>query len=102
MARHLVVSTADMEPGSLRKVEVAGEVLCLARTEKGDFFAVPDRCTHEDYPLSEGSIWDECVECPMHGSLFDLRTGEVSGLPAFVPTKSFPVALEGEDVYVEL
>ena len=102
MAKHFVVSAGDMKPGSLLQVEVAGEVLCVARSEQGDFFAIPDSCTHEDYPLSEGEIWDECVECPIHGSLFNLRTGEVSGLPAFVPTKNLPVVLEGDDVYVEL
>ena len=102
MARHLVGTAGEIAPGSLQRVEVAGQAVCVARSDKGDFFAIPDCCTHEDYPLSDGSIWDECVECPVHGSLFDLRTGEVAGLPAFEPTKTFPVELDGDRVYVEL
>jgi nitrite reductase/ring-hydroxylating ferredoxin subunit len=102
MAKHFVVNAQDMKPGSLLQVDVAGMMLCVARTEEGEFFAIPDSCTHEDYPLSDGEIVDECVECPVHGSLFNLRTGEVTGLPAFVPTKALPVELDGDGVYVEL
>jgi 3-phenylpropionate/trans-cinnamate dioxygenase ferredoxin subunit len=103
MAKHFVAHVEDIKPGSLQQVIVADEVLCVARTEQGEFFAIPDACTHEsNSSLSDGEMWDECVECPVHGSLFNLRTGEVTGLPAFVPTTSFSIVVDGDDVYVEL
>jgi nitrite reductase/ring-hydroxylating ferredoxin subunit len=92
----------DLKPGSLTRVDIEGTSICLARTEAGEFRAVADRCTHEDYSLSDGSVWDDQVECPAHGSLFDLNTGEVSGLPAFVPTRVYPVTVEDGELVVEL
>jgi 3-phenylpropionate/trans-cinnamate dioxygenase ferredoxin subunit len=92
----------DVKPGSLVRVEVDGTAICLARTEGGEFRAVADRCTHEDYSLSDGSLWDDQVECPAHGSLFDLNTGDVTGLPAFEPTRVYPVTVEDGEVVLEL
>ena len=52
-----------------------------------DFYAIGDECSHADYSLSEGDVWDdECeIECPKHGSTFSLRTGEPQTLPATQP-----------------
>lgn len=63
--------------------------------------AISDTCTHEDASLSEGEIWEGAVQCPQHGSLFDLRTGAVTGLPAQVAAQTFPVVIEDGAIYVE-
>ena len=102
MARHRVASAADVPPESLKKVEAEGVAICLAHAEDGNFYAIGDVCTHEDYSLSEGELWDMSVECPQHGSQFDLRDGHVTGLPAVIPAQTYPVTVEGEDVYVDV
>ncbi len=86
----------------MRKVSVDGEDLCLAHAEDGAFYAISDLCTHEEYSLSEGELWGLEVECPAHGSRFDLRTGQVTGLPAVTPARVYKVSVEGDDVYVEV
>ena len=59
-----------------------------------------DVCSHAEVPLSEGEIYDHTVECWLHGSCFDLRTGQPTGLPATEPVPVYPVKIEGDDVYV--
>jgi len=89
-------------PESLKRVEAGGIPICLAHAEDGAFYAIGDVCTHEEYSLSEGELWDLSVECPQHGSRFDLRDGHVTGLPAVIPARTFPVTVEGDDVYVDV
>ena len=69
-----------------------------------DFHAVDDECSHEDYSLAEGVVWtEECeIECPRHGSTFDLRTGEPCSLPATQPIAVYTVVVEDRTVSVEL
>ena len=78
--------TDELAPGEARRFDVAGRRIALVRI--GDeFHAVDDECSHEDYSLSEGEVWaEECqIECPRHGSTFDLVTGEPCSLPATQP-----------------
>ena len=91
-----------MPPESLKRVEAGGVAICLAHAEDGGFYAIGDVCTHEEYSLSDGELWDMSVECPQHGSRFDLRDGHVTGLPAVIPATTYPVTVEGEDVYVDV
>ena len=62
--------------------------------------AVEDVCSHANVPLSEGEVEDCTVECWLHGSRFDLRTGEPTGLPAVEPVAIFPVEIRDGDIYV--
>ena len=80
-------------------VEVAGEPVAVARTG-GEVFALRDVCSHAEVPLSEGEIYDHTVECWLHGSCFDLRTGQPTGPPATEPVPTYQVKVLGEDVYV--
>lgn len=70
----------------------------------GELYAIEDRCTHDDGPLAEGTIdASECtVECPRHGSLFDLRTGAPTTLPAYVPVDTFPVLVVQDMIKLEV
>jgi 3-phenylpropionate/trans-cinnamate dioxygenase ferredoxin subunit len=82
-------------------VEVNGEPVAIVRT--GDeVFAIRDVCSHAEVPLSEGEIYDHTIECWLHGSCFDLRTGEPTGLPATQPVPVYPVKIEGDDVLVAI
>ena len=66
-----------------------------------EVFAVEDMCSHALYPLSEGDVEDCHIECLLHGSRFDLRTGKPDALPATEPVATFPVRVDGDDVYVD-
>jgi 3-phenylpropionate/trans-cinnamate dioxygenase ferredoxin component len=80
----------------------AGIPICLAHAEDGGFYALNDVCTHEEFSLCDGELWGMDVECPQHGSRFNLQTGKVTGLPAVIPAQTYPVSVEGGDVYVDL
>jgi 3-phenylpropionate/trans-cinnamate dioxygenase ferredoxin subunit len=105
MSRTLVDICAldELPPGAKRLVvwedlEI-GVVNC-----RGEILAVEDRCSHDDGDLMEGEIDDEActVECPRHGSVFDLHTGKPMNLPAYVPIDTFPVAVEDGVIKVEV
>ncbi len=70
----------------------------------GELRAIEDRCSHDDGPLAEGEFDSESctVECPRHGSLFDLRTGRPKSLPAYAPVDTFSVRVEDGDVKLEI
>ncbi len=86
------------EEGALR-VELGGKPVCIARSG-GEVYALLDICSHADVALSEGIVEGGAIECWLHGSMFDLRTGAPSGLPAVRPVPTFPVTVEGDDVLV--
>ena len=102
MARYRVAAVADVPVESLKKVEVGRTPVCLAHAEDGNFYALNDVCTHEEFSLCDGELWGMDVECPQHGSRFNLVTGKVTGLPAVIPATTYPVSVEGEDVFVEV
>ena len=70
----------------------------------GELFAIEDRCSHDDGPLAEGDFdATTCtVECPRHGSLFDLTTGRPKTLPAYAPVRTFPVSIEDDTIILEV
>jgi len=80
-------------------VDIDGVPVCIAKS-CGEFFAIYDVCSHQDVPLSEGDVDDCTVECWLHGSRFDLRTGKPTGLPATRPVPVYPVKVDGDDVLV--
>jgi 3-phenylpropionate/trans-cinnamate dioxygenase ferredoxin subunit len=67
-----------------------------------EIFAVENICSHAAVALSEGEVEGCTVECWLHGSRFDLRTGKPTGLPATEPVATFPVEVRGTDVYVDV
>jgi 3-phenylpropionate/trans-cinnamate dioxygenase ferredoxin subunit len=89
---------ADSEP---RAVDVAGTAVAVIRTE-GEVFAIRDECSHAAIALSEGEVENCLVECWLHGSTFDLRTGKPNTPPATEPVPVYPVRVEGDDVLVDV
>ena len=102
MAKVRVAAISEVPADSLKRVTVDGQEICLAHAEDGHFYAIGDVCTHEEFLLSLGELFGLDVECPQHGSRFNLKTGAVTGLPAVVPAKTYPVSVEGGDVFVEV
>ena len=92
-----------LPPGHVRLVEwddlEIGVFNCA-----GTVYAIEDRCSHDDGPLVEGELDEQActIECPRHGSLFDLKTGKPLTLPAYVAVDTFPVIIEDETIKVEV
>ena len=98
-----VCQLEELPEGEMRLVEVDGRKIGVFRCGNGDLYAIEDRCSHDDGPLAEGEFdADACtVECPRHGSLFDLRTGRPKTLPAFQPVEIFDARVEGGEVKLD-
>ena len=88
---------ADVAPESAIPVEIGGTELAIVHSD-GQFYAIADECSHASIPLSEGDVGDGEIECYLHGSRFDLRTGEPIGLPATEPVPIYRCVVEGDDV----
>jgi 3-phenylpropionate/trans-cinnamate dioxygenase ferredoxin subunit len=98
-----VCAVSDLPPGARKIIEWEDLEIGVFNLN-GDLLAIEDRCSHDDGPLAEGEIdVEKCtVECPRHGSLFDLRTGRPLTLPAYVPVETFPVLVEDDVIKVEV
>ena len=94
-----VADTKDIQPSHMKEVEVEGENICVVNIE-GKYHAIGSICTHEGGPLADGTLEGYEVECPWHGSKFDVRTGEVTSPPASEPEPAYEVKLEGSNILV--
>jgi nitrite reductase/ring-hydroxylating ferredoxin subunit len=90
-----VCSLAELADGVPLPVKVDDEPVAVVRTD-GRVFAIHDVCSHAEVALSEGEVYDTTIECWLHGSCFDLETGEPTGLPATEPVRVYPVRVDGE------
>jgi len=83
------------------RVELAEVDVAVVRV--GDeVFAVEDVCSHAEFPLTDGEVDGTTIECALHGSRFDLRTGKPLGPPATQPVRTFPVSVSNGDVYIDM
>lgn len=83
------------------RVTVGDRRIAMFRVDD-EVYAIGDRCSHAEASLAEGERWDYDIECPRHGSEFDLRTGEPGALPATEPVPVYEVSVEDGTVYLEL
>jgi 3-phenylpropionate/trans-cinnamate dioxygenase ferredoxin subunit len=91
---------AGIAKGSVVSVEVDDVEIAIVHADDDNFYAVRDECSHASIKLSEGEVDGCTLECWLHGSRFDLSTGEPSGLPATQPVAVFPVEIRDGDIYV--
>jgi 3-phenylpropionate/trans-cinnamate dioxygenase ferredoxin subunit len=101
MSAEVAASLAEIPEDGAIRVELGGVPVCLAKSD-GEVFAIGDICSHAEVSLAEGDVEDGKVECWLHGSRFDLRTGEPTGLPANRPVPTYPVTIEGDKVLVDV
>jgi nitrite reductase/ring-hydroxylating ferredoxin subunit len=94
-------ATADVAPGGTLKVE-SGDLVLAVYNVDGEFYVTDDACTHGPGSLSEGYLDGHVIECDFHNGAFDVRTGEVVAPPCMIPIKTYKVAVEGEDVLIEV
>jgi 3-phenylpropionate/trans-cinnamate dioxygenase ferredoxin subunit len=93
---------AEVAKGTAMSVEIDDTQIAVVHADDGNFYAIYDECSHAAIPLSDGEIDGCTLECWLHGSRFDLRTGEPSGLPATEPVPVYPVEIRDGDVFVSL
>ncbi len=96
-----VATVGEIEPGRAKRVEIGEEAIAVFNLD-GEYYAIGDTCSHEEASLSEGDVFGDCVECPLHGAQFDITTGKNLTLPAVSPVPSYPVKLEGDAILVGL
>jgi 3-phenylpropionate/trans-cinnamate dioxygenase ferredoxin subunit len=98
-----VCPVADLPPGAMRLVSWEDLEIGVFNCG-GTLYAIEDRCSHDDGPLAEGELdADACtVECPRHGSRFDLKTGAPLTLPAYAPVDTFPVVVDDDVIKLEV
>jgi 3-phenylpropionate/trans-cinnamate dioxygenase ferredoxin component len=104
LAEIIDVCTVSELPDGERKLVTWEDLEIGVFNCDGSYFAIEDRCSHDDGPLAEGEFDAETctVECPRHGSLFDLRTGKPKTLPAYEPVDTFPVHVDNDTVKLEV
>jgi 3-phenylpropionate/trans-cinnamate dioxygenase ferredoxin component len=97
-----VASLDDIEPNGTLLVELGGEPICVVRLEGDVVKAVHDTCSHEEYSLAEGWVGGNDIECALHGSMFNLDTGQPDALPAVKPIPVYACKVEGGAVLVDV
>jgi len=91
----------DLLPGQRIITEIEGYFIAVFNVND-EFFCIEDVCTHDGGPVAEGELDGYAIECPRHGARFDIRTGKVLSFPAVVPVPTFPVKLEGDEIFVDI
>ena len=100
MAFELACAPTDVPTDEALGVTIGSYDVAIARCDD-EFFALQDICSHAAVALSEGDVENCALECWLHGSTFDLRTGKPSGLPAIEPVATFPVEVREDGIYID-
>lgn len=90
----------ELKPGAIKRITTDGEAMLLCNVE-GDYYAVSDMCSHEDFSLSYGCLKGYDIECSLHGARFDVRTGEPTMEPAELAIKTFPIVFEDQSILID-
>ena len=96
-----LASVDDIPEGNMISIRSKQDKIALAKIN-GEIFAFEDVCTHDDGPLSGGSINNGCVVCPRHGARFEVKTGEVRQLSATEGIETYEVKIENGDVFINI
>ena len=91
--------TSDIPQGKSQAIELDGRDILVCHSAEG-FFAVDNLCSHAMAKLSEGRLKGNKILCPLHGAAFDIREGSALTRPAVTPLNSYPVKVEGDEIFV--
>lgn len=95
-------ATEDVELEDLIRFDHEGKTFCIYRSPDDRFYCTDGVCTHEKVHLSDGLVMDYVIECPKHNAQFDYRTGAAKRAPACINLQTYPVKIEGSDVFIEV
>lgn len=96
-----VASVAEVPENGMKSVQVDGVGIVLVKRD-GRVFALEDRCSHEEFPLSAGEVTGDQITCALHGARFELASGAAKALPAVLPVRTFDCRIEGDEVQVRV
>lgn len=99
LAKAARLSAADLPPGSVKRVQVAGQPVAVCNVD-GSYYAIHDTCTHADASLTDGDLEGHELICPLHAAAFDVRTGQPLYGPADVPCRPYDVQQEGDTLII--
>jgi 3-phenylpropionate/trans-cinnamate dioxygenase ferredoxin subunit len=94
-----VANESDISEGQVCVVEAGGKRIALCKSD-GTYYAIDDRCTHDNGPLGEGELVDGEIECPRHGARFDVHTGKAVCLPAVGAVATYAVQVREGKIFV--
>jgi 3-phenylpropionate/trans-cinnamate dioxygenase ferredoxin component len=97
-----VCAVDDLPKVGALQADILGKLVAIVRDSGGAIHAIDDTCSHANVSLSEGDVEGGAIECWLHGSRFDLRSGKPIGLPATTPIAVYPVNIDGGDVFVSV
>jgi len=92
----------DIDREDVRRFDHGGRTYALYHSPDGKFYATDGLCTHEAFPLTDGLVIDDIIECPKHNGRFDYRTGAARGAPACIDLKTYPVKVEAGRVLIDI
>ncbi len=92
----------DIETEDLIRYDNGDRTFAIYRSPEDEFYCTDGLCTHEEVHLEDGLVIDHLIECPMHNGQFDYRTGEAKRSPVCVNLKTYPVKVEGGDVFIDI
>ncbi len=98
---HQIGKSNDLAPGQAKQVSIGGLVLAIYNIN-GVFYATDDTCTHAFASLSEGSMEDNVIECPLHQGCFHIPTGKALGAPVTEDIRTYPVKVVNGEIYVQV
>jgi nitrite reductase/ring-hydroxylating ferredoxin subunit len=96
-----VADTSEIQPGKIKIAKFGGVEIFVVNLE-GSFYALPNKCTHAGGPVGRGKLTGNVIQCPWHGSKFDVRTGAVVGPPAQKPLPLLEVKVDGSNILVKM
>ena len=95
-----IAEEGELSPGQMKKIQAGGKRLLLCNAE-GDYYVIDEMCSHEDYSLHLGCIQGKKIKCSLHGSYFDLESGEALVDPADEPIGTYPVKVAAGRIWVD-
>ena len=96
----LAAGPIDAIPAGRVKLVEHGDTRIAVCNVDGQYYAFEDVCTHDGGPLDQGQLENDEIECPRHGARFNVRTGQATLMPAVMPVQTFPIKIEGNQIYV--
>lgn len=96
-----ICNTTEIPPGEYRSFEVEDIPVLVFHLDDG-FYALEDRCTHDDAELDGGLVENGCIKCPRHGACFDIKSGDAMSAPAYEATDAFPCRVTDSQVEIDI
>ncbi len=90
----------ELKPGTIKRITADGDAMLLCNVA-GEYYAVSDMCSHEDFSLSYGCLKGYDIECSLHGARFDVRTGEPTMEPGDAAIATYPIVFQDQSILID-